>query len=130
MREKTLKEKNRKEKYKCLAVLAVFLVCGILYSHSFYSGSLDMGRKITADEIGTVEGEMIPAEKVVDKININTAAAEELMLLPSVGEGRAADIIRYREENDGFGRIEDIMQVSGIGEKTFEEIKEQITVGE
>ncbi|MBQ2880514.1 MAG: ComEA family DNA-binding protein [Anaerotignum sp.] len=89
-----------------------------------------MGRKITADEIGTVEGEMIPAEKVVDKININTAAAEELMLLPSVGEGRAADIIRYREENDGFGRIEDIMQVSGIGEKTFEEIKEQITVGE
>ncbi|MBQ3568561.1 MAG: ComEA family DNA-binding protein [Anaerotignum sp.] len=89
-----------------------------------------MGRKITADEIGTVEGMMIPAETVADRININTAAAEELMLLPSVGEGRAADIIQYREENGGFGRIEDIMQVSGIGEKTFEEIKEQITVGE
>lgn len=130
MREKTLKEKNHKEKYKCLAVLAVFMLCGIIYSHSFYSGSLDMGRKITADEIGTVEGMMIPAETVADRININTAAAEELMLLPSVGEGRAADIIQYREENGVFNRIEDIMQVSGIGEKTFEEIKEQITVGE
>ena len=130
MREKTLKESNRKEKYKCLAVVVLFLVCGICYSHSFYSGTLDMGRKITVDEIGTTEGEMVPADAVLEKININTAAEEELLLLPSIGEGRAADIMQYREENGPFGRIEDIMQVSGIGQKTFDEIKERITVGE
>ena len=64
------------------------------------------------------------------KVDINKASREELMTLSGIGESRAADIIKYREENGDFSRIEDIMLVSGIGEKTFEEIKEQITVGE
>ena len=130
MCEKTLSGKRNKEKYKFLAVVAFFLVSGILYSHSFYSGTLDMGREISADEIGVAEGTLTPAEDLLGKININTAAAEELVSLSGIGEGRAADIIAYREENGAFSRIEDIMKVSGIGEKTFEEIKEQITVGE
>ena len=130
MRKKTLNEKNSKEKYKCLAVVVIFLICGIYYSHSFYSGRLEMGRKISVDEIGITENTAVSAADVIGKIDINTAETEELMLLPLVGEGRAEDIIEYREENGDFSRIEDIMQVSGIGEKTFEEIKEQITVGE
>lgn len=130
MREKTLSGKRNKEKYKFLAVVVFFLVSGILYSHSFYSGTLDMGREISADEIGVAEGTLTPAEDLLGKININTAAAEELVSLSGIGEGRAADIIAYREENGAFSRIEDIMKVSGIGEKTFEEIKEQIKVGE
>ena len=113
-----------------MAVVLFFLASGILYSHSFYHGTLDMGREITADEIGIVSEETLSAELVMEKININTASQEELMLLPGIGEGRAADIITYRNENDVFGHIEDIMKVSGIGEKTFEEIKERITVGE
>ena len=129
MREKTLNENNSKEKYKCLIVLVIFFICGVCYSHSFYSGTLDMGRKITAEEIGVTE-KPVSAVEILDQININTAGTEELILLPSIGEGRAEDIIKYREENGDFSRIEDIMQVSGIGEKTFEEIKEQITVGE
>ena len=130
MREKTLSEKRNKEKYKFLAVVAFFLVSGILYSHSFYSGTLDMGREISADEIGVAEGTLTPAEDLLGKININTAAAEELVSLSGIGEGRAAGIIAYRKENGAFSCIEDIMKVSGIGEKTFEEIKERITVGE
>lgn len=130
MREKTLNGKHHKEKYKFLAVVAFFLVSGILYSHSFYGGTLDMGQEITVDEIGVAEGNLTPAEDLLGKININTAAAEELVSLSGIGEGRAADIIAYREENGAFSRIEDIMKVSGIGEKTFEEIKERITVGE
>ncbi len=129
MHKKTLKEKNSKEKYKCLAVLVIFFICGICYSHSFYSGRLDMGRKTTVEEIGVTE-KTVSAAEVLGKININAAGTEELILLPSIGEGRAEDIINYREENGDFSSIEDIMQVSGIGEKTFEEIKEQITVGE
>ena len=130
MRKKAFVQKNRKEQTKFLAVVLFFLVSGILYSHSFYHGTLDMGTEITADEIGIVSEETLSAELVMEKININTASQEELMLLPGIGEGRAADIITYRNENDVFGHIEDIMKVSGIGEKTFEEIKERITVGE
>ena len=89
-----------------------------------------MGEKITADEIGGLDGESVSAETFPRKTNINTASLEELISLSGIGEGRAADIITYREENGDFSGIEDIMQVSGIGEKTFEEIKEQITVGE
>ncbi len=130
MREKTLNRKQKKEKYKFLAVVVLFLVSGIWYSHSFYGGMLDMGRQIAAEEIGVAEGKQIAAEDLLEKININTATAEELISLSGIGEGRAADIIAYREENGTFGRIEDMMRVPGIGEKTFEEIKERITVGE
>ena len=130
MRKKALAQKNRKEQAKFLAVVVFFLVSGILYSHSFYHGKLDMGTEITADEIGIVSEETVSAEQVMEKIDINTALQEELMLLPDIGEKRAADIIKYRDKNGVFGHIEDIMKVSGIGEKTFEEIKERITVGE
>ena len=130
MREKTITEKNRKEKIKFLVVVVFFLISGVVYSHSFYGGSLDMGKEITADEIGIVSETVTPAEEILGKVDINTANMAELMTLSGIGESRAADIIKYREENGDFSRIEDIMLVSGIGEKTFEEIKEQITVGE
>lgn len=130
MREKALKNKNQKEKYKFLAVVLFFFVSGILYSYSFHSGSLDMGDPIIVDDIGNGTEEIASAEDVLGKININTASASELILLSGIGEGRAADIIKYREENGDFSRIEDIMKVSGIGEKTFEEIKDRITAEE
>lgn len=62
------------------------------------------------------------------KVNINTASREELMTLTGIGEARAEDIIRYREENGGFKKIEDIMKVSGIKEAAFQKIKDSITV--
>ena len=130
MREKVFSGKNRKEKYKFLAVVAFFLVSGVFYSHSFYGGTLDMGTSISAEEIGKSEETAVSAESLMGKININEATAEELTALSGIGESRAADIIAYREKNGDFSRIEDIMHVSGIGEKTFEEIKERITVGE
>ncbi len=62
------------------------------------------------------------------KININTATLEELMTLTGIGESKAGDIIAYRESNGLFVKIEDIMNVSGIGASTFAKIKENITV--
>lgn len=62
------------------------------------------------------------------KVNINTAAREELMTLKGIGESRADDIIAYRESNGAFGRIEDIMKVSGIKNSLFNKIKDRITV--
>ncbi|MBP3824394.1 MAG: helix-hairpin-helix domain-containing protein [Butyrivibrio sp.] len=61
-------------------------------------------------------------------ININTASQTELATLPGIGEGIAGKIIKYRDENGSFKSIEDIMKVSGIKDKLFSKIKDQITV--
>lgn len=61
-------------------------------------------------------------------ININTASLEELDSLPGIGEAKAQAIIDYRNENGIFETIEQIMEVSGIGQATFDNIKNLITV--
>ena len=67
------------------------------------------------------------SSKVQGKININIASKEELMTLTGIGESKANDIIKYREEHK-FNTIEDIKKVSGIGDSLFAKIKENITV--
>ena len=62
------------------------------------------------------------------RVNINTATLEELTTLPGIGDTRARAIIDYREQNGAFGNIEDIMQVTGIKEKSFSKIKDSICV--
>lgn len=63
----------------------------------------------------------------INIININTASLEELTTLPSIGESKAKLIIEYRN-NKLFTKIEDIMNVKGIGKSIFDKIKEYITV--
>ncbi len=53
----------------------------------------------------------------MDGVNINTAIAEELMVLPGIGEKKAALIIEYRNEHGPFTKAEDLLQVPGITEK-------------
>lgn len=62
------------------------------------------------------------------RVNLNTAGKEELMTLTGIGERKAEAIIQYRETSGGFGRIEELMQVEGIKEGTFEKIKEDIVI--
>jgi competence protein ComEA len=64
------------------------------------------------------------------KININTASAEELAQLKGIGPSHAAKIVAYREKNGPFKLPEDLMQVSGIGQKIFEANQEKIIVEE
>lgn len=61
-------------------------------------------------------------------VNINTADAEMLKTLPGIGDAKAADIIAYREEHGAFSSIEDIKNVSGIGESIYNRISSGITV--
>ena len=67
------------------------------------------------------------SEVLSDKININTATKEQLTTLNGIGEAFAQRIIDYRNEKK-FEKIEDIKNVKGIGDKTFEKIKDKITV--
>lgn len=62
-----------------------------------------------------------------DKININKASSEELQMLTGIGVSKAEAIIQYREESGYFISPEDLLNVSGIGEKSLEKIKEEIT---
>ena len=61
-------------------------------------------------------------------VNINSAGLEELQKIEGIGESKAKAIIKYREENGFFKVIDDIKNVSGIGESLFEKIKIYITV--
>lgn len=63
-----------------------------------------------------------------EKININQASRQELMLLPGIGEKYAQAIIDYRQSQGKFDSIEEIKKVQGIGEKTFEEIKDRLAI--
>ncbi len=78
---------------------------------------------------GLISGSQITAGDV-EKININTATAEELTRLNGVGSKYADRIIAYREKFGPFKASEDIMHVSGIGLKTFEKNREIIIVEE
>lgn len=61
-------------------------------------------------------------------ININTADLEQLKEITGIGNIKAQSIIDYREANGGFKSLEELKNVDGIGDKTFEKIKEQITL--
>ncbi len=62
------------------------------------------------------------------KVNINTATSEELQTVKGIGPSTAEKIIAFREDYGPFGNIEELMNISGIGEKTFDKMKSQITV--
>lgn len=76
----------------------------------------------TSSSSGTV------AAGVATLVNVNTATAEELETLPGIGEVLAAAIIQYREEHGPFTSVDQLVDVSGIGEVTLEEIRELVTV--
>lgn len=68
------------------------------------------------------------AKKVVFPLDLNTAGVEELQLLPGIGPVKAEAILSYRESKGGFASVEELLEVSGIGERTLEKIEEYVTV--
>lgn len=84
--------------------------------------------KENAQQENTTDNSSSDAKTVNNKISINTATLEELMMLSGIGESKAQSIIDYRTKEGKFTSIEDIMNVNGIGEALFEKIKNDITV--
>ncbi|MGM0752245.1 MAG: helix-hairpin-helix domain-containing protein [Bacillota bacterium] len=88
---------------------------------------------IYVPKIGEIETpRLAPPAPLTDsgkgRININTATQQEFETLPGIGPAKASTFIQYREENGPFEAIEDIKNISGVGEKTFEKLKEYIYV--
>lgn len=82
----------------------------------------------TTCECETVKVNNCINDNLNKKININTATISDLQTLTGIGEAKANDIINYREENGGFTNIEELKNISGIGDMIFEKIKDFITV--
>jgi competence protein ComEA len=84
--------------------------------------------------VGSIAGVLIPAPvKTTNSlatfpISINSATAEELTLLPGVGDVTAERILEYRSKNNGFKSKDEIMRVKGIGKVKFEKIKDKICI--
>ena len=76
-------------------------------------------------------GTVVPlsAAEKADPIDLNRATAQDLTQLPGVGEAIAKRIVDFREQHGPFKRVEDLMKVKGIGEKSLEKIRPYVRVG-
>ena len=77
------------------------------------------------------DGIMLAPENGVDDtniVNINTASVHHLQRISGIGETKAAAIVEYREAHGGFKSVDELVNVSGIGEKTLDTIRDKLTV--
>ena len=117
---------------KILLIVALILFAGIIFFNAFYKSDASIPSVIYINENDKVNSENLDdneSNRNLNNININTATVEELSEnLSGVGESIAKRIVEYREHNGEFTNIEDIKNVSGIGDKMFESIKDLICV--
>ena len=77
---------------------------------------------------GARSGAKAPVAGAAAVINLNSASGTDLATLPGIGAKTAARIVEYRQKNGPFKKIEELMNVRGVGEKNFLKLKGQITV--
>ena len=114
--------KITKSEWVLLGLTGVFL-CGLLLLYGQDRERLASGE--TETQTQALQEDFLP---VVSPLNLNTATAEELTALPGIGEALAARIVAYREANGPFETVEEILEVSGIGEAKFADLEGRITV--
>lgn len=90
----------------------------------------DNSRSYIVPEDETGKGSPLKTQSEVnqDKINLNTASAQQLDALPEIGPARACEIVRLRQQMGGFRTVEDILNAKGIGEKVLENIRDKVFV--
>lgn len=88
---------------------------------------IEISEEISKKE-SIVESNKNQEKKKDEKISINKATKEELMNLEGIGESKAENIIKYRTEHQGFKGLEELKEISGIGESIYEKIKSRITL--
>ena len=96
-------------------VIAALLVCGLGVATV---AAQDTGRRTSAASSASASA----------PINLNTATVAQLETLPGIGKATAERILEYRQKNGSFKKVEDLMNVRGVGEKSFLKLKPLVTV--
>ncbi len=104
--------------YLSVPLICLLLLTGLFIYRGFLYEPVELGTSAPIEQ-GDGNG----------KVNINTADTDTLTLIPGIGSVTAEKIVKYREKYGPFSKIEDIKKVSGIGDKTYEEIRKYIQVG-
>lgn len=112
----------------CIATLCIGLMIGIFIGKYNASSSTRLSVYDRISEDMPTQTTPYRLENT-GKININTASANELMMIPGIGETRAGNIIAHRLQYGPFLEIKDITNVKGISVDCFRKIQEYITVG-
>lgn len=119
---------------KLSQVIYIALLVCCVFVMGYLLGKNGKGREVRVsvaqvqEEIGEVAAQ-IPDDTVTGAIDLNTATKEQLVLLPKIGEVLAQRIIDYRDSVGGFSSKEELKNVSGIGNKIYEGLKDLVTVG-
>ncbi len=115
---------NIQQILRCIFVFSFLLTIAVGLYHMEYTPI----NVIFEDNTQNISAENSPTKWYKDKININTADINLLTTLQDIGEKTAKGIMEFRDKTGEFSNIDEIKKVSGIGDKTFEKIKEQICV--
>ena len=81
-----------------------------------------MGAVAAAPQAGEAKGPASP-------VDLNQASVEQLQELPGIGPALAGRIVEFRDKQGGFERVEDLLKIKGIGEKSFQKLRPHVTVG-
>ncbi len=119
------------------AVESIILIIGqfgifwrYLDTRNKYNREYSKEKQEEYDNIGRELEDYVGVDTYSDQININEATLGKLIQLPHIGPGLAKKIIDYRTENGFFQDVADLTLVSGIGEQTYKDIENYITIGE
>jgi competence protein ComEA len=123
---------NSKERTVLVFLIAVMLAgAGV---SAWHHHQVQKNLKIIQSAVRTRQSALDSAQSAVRSpqsavlVDLNTATASELDLLPGIGPALAQRIIEYRSKHNGFKTVDELRQVSGIGPKKFEAIKDRVTV--
>lgn len=109
--------------------MSAITLCGLLWIAGSFA-TAQGPKKPSGSPVVSAQKKTAPAAApMAARLNLNTATAAQLDALPGIGPKTAQRILEYRQKIGGFKKIEQLMNVRGVGEKNFLRLKDRITVG-